>query len=478
LQTFRAKKATSRRHHPENGILASMEPELAREQFAHHVQRALAALYDPVVLSNSVLVKVLPIDNQRDATTALRRILVGAIESLKPDEPAPPGSRSWRVYQVLRKRYTEQLTQHEVALDLGLSIRQLQREEKLAREMLADRLWTAYRLDAKVHLLTLHRSYYQNHHSNAYRLDAKLHLLTPSGSQNEPHAAQDSLAPSAAQEMEALSSSTPAQLVEIGAVIQEVLETLRPLVLASRTSIDYCEDGELPPIFVKPPMLRQALLNLASVALQHAFEGNLRMHAYRDAAQLRVDLHATGSAGMAPTREDESGETLEMAGQLLRFCDGSLEVTSAEPGEPRQDDARPQVFAACIQLPVAEIHTVLVIDDNADARHLLQRYLSGTPYQFVGAQDAKQALALVEQINPNAVILDVMMPGQDGWSLLGQLREHPRLHGAPILVSTILPQKELAFALGAAEFIRKPIKRAELLEALARHLAPSTESGR
>jgi CheY-like chemotaxis protein len=203
------------------------------------------------------------------------------------------------------------------------------------------------------------------------------------------------------------------------------------------------------------------------------------MHAYRDAAYLRVDLRATGPAGTVSTGEGDSGETLEMAGQLLRFCDGSLQVTSAEPGKPRQeDDARPRVFAACIQLPVAEIHTVLVIDDNADARHLLQRYLYGTRYQFVGAQDAQQALALVQQINPNAVILDVMMPGQDGWSLLGQLREHPRLRGVPILVSTILPQKELAFALGAAEFIRKPIKRAELLAALARHLAPSTESGR
>ncbi|MCL5999738.1 MAG: response regulator [Chloroflexi bacterium] len=431
-----------------------MELELAREQFVHQVQRALSSLYDPAVLSNSLLVKVFSIDEQRDPVTALRRILTGAIESLKPNEPVPPGSRGWRVYQVLRRRYTEQLTQHEVALDLGLSIRQLQREEKMAREVLADRLWATYNLDAKAS------------------------LLVPAGQPDGTMTANDSPAPSAAQELESLSGSTQAQVVEIGAVVHEVLDTLRPLLSASHTSAWYEEDASVLPVFVKVPMLRQALLNIATVAVQHASEGSLFLHAYHDAAHLCVDLQALCPGGAATADPIEWSETLEMARQMLHFCHGSLQVMSlggAERADTRSNGV--PTFAARVELQAAEVFSVLVVDDNADTRQLLQRYLHGTPYQFIGAQDAQQALALAQQITPKAIILDVMMPRQDGWTLLGQLREHPRLRGVPIIVSTILPQKELAFALGAAEFIRKPIKRPELLAALARHLGSPTESG-
>jgi CheY-like chemotaxis protein len=65
-------------------------------------------------------------------------------------------------------------------------------------------------------------------------------------------------------------------------------------------------------------------------------------------------------------------------------------------------------------------------------------------------------------------VLDVMMPEQDGWTLLGQLREHPTTRGVPIIVCTILPQEQLALTLGAAEFIRKPVSRKTLLSALDR----------
>jgi CheY-like chemotaxis protein len=66
----------------------------------------------------------------------------------------------------------------------------------------------------------------------------------------------------------------------------------------------------------------------------------------------------------------------------------------------------------------------------------------------------------------------VMMPKQDGWALIAILRNLPRLQRVPIIVSTILPQKDLAYALGAAEFIRKPVKRLDLLAALTRQLGP------
>jgi CheY-like chemotaxis protein len=75
-------------------------------------------------------------------------------------------------------------------------------------------------------------------------------------------------------------------------------------------------------------------------------------------------------------------------------------------------------------------------------------------------------VALAEQCEARIILLDVMLPGIDGWELLGRLREHPTTQGTPIIVCTILPHEQLALTLGAAQFLRKPVSRSTLLRAL------------
>jgi CheY-like chemotaxis protein len=130
-------------------------------------------------------------------------------------------------------------------------------------------------------------------------------------------------------------------------------------------------------------------------------------------------------------------------------------------------EARAEIpFTANIILPTTEQIPLLVIDDNADTLRLLERYLSGSRYRFTGTVDPQEALTLAEQLAPEIIVLDVMLPGIDGWELLGRLREHPKTAGAAIIVCTILPQEQLALALGAAEFVRKPVSRRAFLAAL------------
>jgi CheY-like chemotaxis protein len=419
--------------------------ELAKDQFARELQHALTALYDPAVLKNSLLVTLLEIQEPRDPVSALRRMLTEAIEALRPNEPMPRGSHGWRVYQVLRRRYIEQLTQHEVAQDLGLSIRQLQREEKIAREALADRLWAEHNVGARAALLT--------------------GVTQPEDASSTP--------PSTAQELKTLSDATSFQVIQLGDVIREVLDTLQPLLSATHTNAD-CELAlDLPPVTTKPSLLRQALLNLASVAVQRVAGGRLVIKTEHDPSCARITLLAFGRSGISAQDTAEMAETLEMAGQLLAFSQGTLHLTE---GSTAPAESAAPAFTATLALHATKVLPILVVDDNADALLLIQRYLLGTPYQFIGAQDAQQALALLEHTLPHAIILDVMLPRQDGWTLLGQIREHPRLRGIPIIVSTIMPQKDLALALGAAEFIRKPIRRPDLLAALARHAKPATGS--
>ena len=160
-----------------------------------------------------------------------------------------------------------------------------------------------------------------------------------------------------------------------------------------------------------------------------------------------------------------------MARELIELCHGSLECTDNVRQRSDSRQAQCEGFTIRVALPNADQLTVLVIDDNADALQLVQRYLSGTGYRFVGVQEADEALVLAEELLPHIILLDVMMPGKDGWTLLGQLREHPKIQSIPIIVCTILPQEQLALTLGAAEFVRKPISRSELLSVLNRQIA-------
>ena len=145
--------------------------------------------------------------------------------------------------------------------------------------------------------------------------------------------------------------------------------------------------------------------------------------------------------------------------ELVEFSGGRLEVNHRSGGE-KQDSC------ICFILPIETKLRVLAIDDNPDTLKLLQRYLSGSNYQMIEVQDPKQALAIAEKVDPHIVSLDVMLPEIDGWELLGRLREHPKIRETPILVCTVLPQEQLALALGASAFLRKPLSRTAFLTAL------------
>jgi CheY-like chemotaxis protein len=159
-----------------------------------------------------------------------------------------------------------------------------------------------------------------------------------------------------------------------------------------------------------------------------------------------------------------------MARQFIALFGGTLEVASVKGGK--------QPFAATLVLPVAQQVSVLMVDDNADTLRLLQRYLTGTCYQFIGTRDPEQVVTIAEESAPQVIVMDIMLPGIEGWELLGRLRTHPKTRDVPIIVCTILPQEQLALSLGAAEFLRKPISREALLSALDRQIDPRSIESR
>ena len=114
-----------------------MDGEAVQAWFIAALRKVLQNLYDPHELRASPLVQVF--DLQGDAAAGLRRLIFDAIQTLQPGGDVPPHAQAWRIYQIITYRYLEQSSQAVVASNLGLSIRQLRRQERVAESVLASR---------------------------------------------------------------------------------------------------------------------------------------------------------------------------------------------------------------------------------------------------------------------------------------------------------------------------------------------------
>lgn len=420
-----------------------MDAAMPSEQFVEELSRALHHLYDPNVLLDSALMSFFGLDHRVEAVTVLQRILTDAIEALQPHDSAPPGSQAWRLYYILYYRFTEQMLQREVAAELGLSIRQLRRQEKMALQVLGDHLAASYHLE---------------------------HREAPSRSAEVRVRDSDAVSrtPSRERELDWLERTIPSEPVEVGDLVSSALTTARPLLDTLSISLCCTVPEGLPPLTVRRTTLQQALLHVITVAARTVPHGGLEIAARALSCPACVHILVTtsrGESGAARGNDDRclpDAASLEMAEDLVRMSGGSLQVIQ------EKDAQRP--FSVSIIVPTAERISILVIDDNVDTLGLMQRYLSGSRYHFVGTSQPQEALSMAEQTQPLILVLDVMLPGIDGWELLGRLREHPKTSHLPVIVCSILPQDQLALTLGAADYVRKPVSQHELLSALDRQV--------
>jgi CheY-like chemotaxis protein len=110
-----------------------------------------------------------------------------------------------------------------------------------------------------------------------------------------------------------------------------------------------------------------------------------------------------------------------------------------------------------------------VIDDDPAARELMKRFLSREGFQPVLAESGEAGLRLARELRPNVITLDVMMPKMDGWSVLQQLKADAELRDIPVIMVSIVDDKNLGYTLGAADYLTKPVDREHLGRVLSRY---------
>ncbi|MDH3583152.1 MAG: response regulator, partial [Phycisphaerae bacterium] len=158
-----------------------------------------------------------------------------------------------------------------------------------------------------------------------------------------------------------------------------------------------------------------------------------------------------------------------------------LPATAAEPVAAPADETRVTAATTVAAAEVAQHagagETVLVIDDDPDARQLMQRFLGKAGFRVLAAPSGEVGLELAREHRPAAITLDVMMPSMDGWAVLSQLKAAPELADIPVIMLTMVEDKDLGYALGASDYLSKPVDRDRLLSALSR-FATGPQPGR
>jgi CheY-like chemotaxis protein len=392
------------------------------DEFVHQVRNALTHLYDPDVLRTHPLLVRLGLEQKTSPHAALRDTLIAAIEALQPAVAVPLDSREWRVYKLLQLRYIQQIEQGQVAYQLGVGVRHLRREQRAAIEMLAAALFST---------------------------------ALP-----EPLAQPPSTP--ALQSWEAELSWLKAGDAEISSSLAEVLQTAIKLVapLAEKRAVllvlEPC--SELGPVAVLPAALRQCLVSLTTYVISQAAGGVIRFVLEREPEDVRLSIHVDNPIDHPRTSAAEDAG-LRAARSLLGDLENRLMVMQGEG-----------TLIVTLRLPLLDVHNVLMIDDNVEVAQLFQRYTYGTHFRIQHAAASEDIYAVVHEQNICLILLDVMMPGNDGWEILGALKSHPATSDIPVVVCTVLPERDLALALGAADFLAKPVLRPDLLAVLQRVL--------
>jgi GAF domain-containing protein/DNA-binding response OmpR family regulator len=278
-------------------------------------------------------------------------------------------------------------------------------------------------------------------------------------------------------------------------LIQDVVNTIEPLAKKNGNRITVDCDADVGTIHADQIRFRQALLNLASNANKFTENGTVTLAARQERLEERdwvsVAVTDTGigmnaeqmgrlfqefsQADSSTTRKyGGTGLGLAISRHFCRMMGGDITVDS-KPGAgstftirlPRVVQTERAVRADPARGSSAAVQPlILVVDDDATVRELVSRHLERAGFSVATAKGGREALQLARELQPAAMTLDIMMPDLDGWTVLAAVKGDPALASIPVVLMTIVEEKNRGYALGAADYLVKPVDRSKLVETL------------
>ena len=285
-------------------------------------------------------------------------------------------------------------------------------------------------------------------------------------------------------------------------VLADVLTGIRAAA-AAKSIVVHSSIGPDVAIFADRIRFKQILFNLLSNAVKFTPDGGkIWVEAAERRGRLTVSVSDTGLG--IPIEEQEAifdafhqagattkgikegtGLGLAITRRLVEEHGGRIWVES-EPdkgarlsftmpaGRAAAEEGTPAGSAAAQTGPPREHPLVLVVDDEAPARELLASWLEPEGYQLIMAASSAEALAKAAELVPDAITLNMLMPGKGGWDTLYALKKTQVTAAIPVIVVTVVDEPKIGLALGAAEYLVKPVEKDVLLETVRRFIGPGS----
>lgn len=378
----------------------------------------MAHIYDFAALETHPLATVLDIPEDFNASRGhyIQQIVLEEIEHFQPmGKERSIDTIEWRPYLILHQRYVEGMSSQELADYLAISKRQMRRDHSKSLQALAGRLWDQV---------------FQEQFS---ALEEKTADETRDGSQT---------------------FDINPELLSLSDVLQGVIRILKRHL--DSEGVDLNETFIDSTVLADRIILRQILISLFNYALHLQCDNQLFIQTAQQDDQAFVEFRVSVDSQWASWADDD---LLDSAKFWTPRLNATLEEFHPADGESG-------IVRLVFSLPLADQTTVLVVDDQQPTLRMYQRYLSRSNFKVVGVDDPTQVFPLIRQLNPDLILLDVMMPQVDGWEILQGLKLDDGFRQIPVIVCSAWESTDLAKSLGAAEFLKKPITQEHLLAAI------------
>jgi signal transduction histidine kinase/DNA-binding response OmpR family regulator len=294
---------------------------------------------------------------------------------------------------------------------------------------------------------------------------------------------------------------------DLGPMIDDVVLTMQPIVEKNGNTLITKRPKSFAKVHGDVTRVRQILFNLVTNAAKFTERGRIDLEVWQEFSEGKdwtIFRIADTGIGISPEKIQKlfqpfvqadasttrryggTGLGLVISRQFARMMGGDISVQS-EPSKgsvftvrlplellSKSEDLTPSPTVTPASAQRRGENSVLIVDDDATVRDLLQRLLSKEGFKVYMAADGEEGLRLAREVHPAVITLDVLMPGMGGWAVLTTLKSDPSVADIPVVLLTIVDEKDTAVTLGASDYLAKPIDRDRLVSVISKYRRDAT----
>ena len=292
----------------------------------------------------------------------------------------------------------------------------------------------------------------------------------------------------------------------ISDIMRDIISTSQPLANKNNNELILKNNLDFDPVYTDQTRVRQIVLNLVSNACKFTEDGQviIALTSKDDGEKQVLDI-AVSDTGIGMSEEQvgrlfqaftqaDSSTTRKYGGtglgliitkHLSRIMGGDVNVTSVEgegttftasfiinskaPQNTEVEAIRHDTSSTAPSIDTSTLnseHSILIIDDDPTVRDLMKRQLERDGFGVIIAEDGATGIETAIKLQPDAIVLDILMPGMDGWSVLRSLKANEETSTIPVIMASILDEKNRGYSLGAADYLSKPVERDRLISSI------------